>query len=136
VQSNGTFCRSTTPTSFWYVVYIVYQKAHRKWLVSRVCLVAKIYCGQYCNRLLLAKLLEYTGMHECTPTPTCCRSTTPPSFWYVVYIVYQKAHRKWLVSGVCLVAKIYCGQYCNRLLRAELLELTGIRVRALQFNMF
>jgi hypothetical protein len=36
---------------------------------------------------------------------TCSRYTTPTSFWYAVYIVYQKAHRKWLVSGVCVHKK-------------------------------
>jgi hypothetical protein len=67
---------------------------------------------------------------------TCSNYTTPTSFWYVVYIVYQKAHRKWLVSRVCLVAQLQPAQDFTRLLRAKLLELTGIRMSALQLNMF
>jgi hypothetical protein len=91
VQSNGTFCRSTTPTSFWYVVYIVYQKAHRKWLVSRVCLVAQLQPVQDFPRLLRAKLLELTGMHECNPME---HFAGPPllQVFGMLFILYLKRH--------------------------------------------
>ena len=41
----------TTPTSFWYVVYIVYEKVDRKWIASVVCLVAELQAAQDVTRL-------------------------------------------------------------------------------------